>query len=123
MRKLSALVVALIAMLVVGGVTANAAKKKVVAKSKVTLQFSEGPNDGVPPYYEEALFKGKVKATKVKVKGYEGKAKKKAKKKAKAKKGKKKKKGKKARSKAGKCGTYMYYSKKSRKCEDARNKK
>lgn len=51
------------------------------------------------------------------------KAKKKAKKKAKAKKGKKKKKGKKARSKAGKCGTYMYYSKKSRKCLDARNKK
>ena len=49
------------------------------------------------------------------------KAKKKAKK-AKAKKGKKKK-GKKARSKAGKCGTYMYYSKKTRKCMDARNKK
>ena len=47
----------------------------------------------------------------------------KAKKKAKAKKGKKKKKGKKARSKAGKCGTYMYYSKKTRKCMDARNKK
>jgi hypothetical protein len=52
------------------------------------------------------------------------KMKKKAKKKAKAKKGKKKKKkGKKARSKAGKCGTYMYYSKKTRKCMDARNKK
>src|SRR5262245_61275133 len=53
-------------------------------------------------------------------------AKKKAKKKAmkRAKKGKKKrKKGKRARSKAGKCGTYMYYSKKSRKCMDARNKK
>lgn len=50
------------------------------------------------------------------------KAKKKAKKKAKAKKGKKKK-GKRARSKAGKCGTYMYYSKKTRKCMDARNKK
>jgi hypothetical protein len=52
------------------------------------------------------------------------KMKKKAKKKAKkAKKGKKKKKGKRARSKAGKCGTYMYYSKKTRKCMDARNKK
>ena len=34
-----------------------------------------------------------------------------------------KKKGKKARSKAGKCGTYMYYSKKTSKCMDARNKK
>jgi hypothetical protein len=45
------------------------------------------------------------------------------KKKKKAKKKKKKKKGKKARSKAGKCGTYMYYSKKTRKCMDARNKK
>ena len=49
------------------------------------------------------------------------KMKKKAKKKAK-KKGKKKK-GKKARSKAGKCGTYMYFSKKTKKCADARNKK
>jgi hypothetical protein len=45
-----------------------------------------------------------------------------AKKKGKKKKGKKK--GKKAKSKApGKCGTYMYYSKKARKCVDARNKK
>jgi hypothetical protein len=34
-----------------------------------------------------------------------------------------KRKGKKARSKAGKCGTYMYYSKKAKKCMDARNKK
>ena len=34
-----------------------------------------------------------------------------------------KKKGKKARSKAGKCGTYMYFSKKTKKCMDARNKK
>jgi len=49
------------------------------------------------------------------------KMKKKAAKKAGKKKGKKK--GKKARSKAGKCGTYMYYSKKARKCMDARNKK
>ena len=50
----------------------------------------------------------------------------KKKKKAKAKKGKKKgkkKRGKRARSKAGKCGTYMYWSKKTRKCMDARNKK
>ena len=53
------------------------------------------------------------------------KKKKKAKKAKKAKKGKKrgKKKGKKARSKAGHCGTYMYWSKKTRKCTDARNKK
>jgi hypothetical protein len=35
----------------------------------------------------------------------------------------KKKRGKRARSKAGSCGTYMYWSKKSRKCMDARNKK
>jgi len=43
-----------------------------------------------------------------------------AKKKGKKKKGKKKK-GKKAKSKGpGKCGTFMYYSKKSRKCVDAR---
>lgn len=44
----------------------------------------------------------------------------------KAKKGKKKgKKGKRAKSKKGpgKCGTFMYYSKKSRKCMDARNKR
>jgi hypothetical protein len=45
-----------------------------------------------------------------------------AKKKGKKKKGKKK--GKKAKSKGpGKCGAYMYYSKKARKCVDARNKK
>ncbi|HZT47252.1 MAG TPA: hypothetical protein VFA64_04710 [Hyphomicrobiaceae bacterium] len=49
------------------------------------------------------------------------KAKKKTKKAGKKKKGKKKK-GKKAGSKAGKCGTYMYFSKKSRKCMDARKK-
>jgi hypothetical protein len=49
------------------------------------------------------------------------KAKKKAKKAAKkAKKGKKK--SKKAKSKAGKCGTYMYFSKKTKKCADARKK-
>ena len=45
-------------------------------------------------------------------------------KKAKKKKGKKRK-GKRAKSKKGpgKCGAYMYYSKKGRKCMDARNKK
>jgi hypothetical protein len=32
------------------------------------------------------------------------------------------KKGKRARSKAGKCGTYKYFSRKGRKCMDARNK-
>jgi hypothetical protein len=47
----------------------------------------------------------------------------KAKKKGKKKKGKKRK-GKRAKSKGpGKCGTYMYWSKKSKKCLDARNKK
>src|SRR5262245_19452575 len=51
--------------------------------------------------------------------------KKKAKTAKKAKKGKKKgkKKDKKDRIKAGHCGTYMYWSKKTRKCTDARNKK
>jgi hypothetical protein len=50
------------------------------------------------------------------------KAKKKGKKKAKKKKGKKK--GKKAKSKGpGACGTYMYYSKKKKKCVDARDPK
>jgi hypothetical protein len=48
------------------------------------------------------------------------KAKKKAKKAGKKSKGKKK--GKRARSKAGKCGTYMYFSKKTKKCMDARKK-
>jgi hypothetical protein len=39
------------------------------------------------------------------------------------KKGKKRgKKGKRARSKAGKCGTYKYFSKKRKRCLDARNK-
>jgi len=39
-------------------------------------------------------------------------------------KSKKKRSGKKAKSsKAGKCGTYMYWSKKAKKCMDARNKK
>ena len=33
-----------------------------------------------------------------------------------------KKKGKRARSKAGKCGTYKYFSKKKKRCMDARNK-
>ena len=47
----------------------------------------------------------------------------KAKKKSMKKKRKGKKKGKKARSKAGGCGAYMYFSKKARKCMDARNKK
>jgi hypothetical protein len=46
----------------------------------------------------------------------------KAKKKAKGKKGKKAKKGKGAKGPGG-CGTYMYWSKKTGKCEDARNKK
>jgi hypothetical protein len=49
------------------------------------------------------------------------KMKKKAKKAGMKRKGKRK--GKKARSKAGKCGTYMYFSKKAKKCMDARNKK
>jgi hypothetical protein len=33
-----------------------------------------------------------------------------------------KKRGKRARSKAGKCGTYKYFSKKKKRCMDARNK-
>ena len=51
------------------------------------------------------------------------KMKKKVKKMKKARKaGKRKKRGKRARSKAGHCGTYMYWNKKTRKCADARNK-
>jgi hypothetical protein len=53
---------------------------------------------------------------KMKKKGY------KKRKKGKKKRGKKRK-GKRAKSKAGKCGTYMYFSKKQKKCLDARNKK
>jgi len=74
MRKLSVLVFALVAMLAVGGIAANAAKKEKV-KSKVTLNFKSGPAGGGDPYYEEAVFKGKVKA--------KGKASKKAKRKCK----------------------------------------
>ncbi len=55
-----------------------------------------------------------AKMMKKKKKGY--------KKKGKKKKGKKRR-GKRAKSKAGKCGTYMYWSKKTKKCLDARNKK
>ncbi len=53
-----------------------------------------------------------IQTVKMKKKGY--------KKAGKRKKGKRK--GKRARSKAGKCGTYKYFSKKTRKCADARNK-
>jgi hypothetical protein len=76
MRKLSALVLALIAMLTVGGIVANAAEKEKV-KSKVTLKFKQGPltDPYAEPYYEEAVFKGKVST--------KGKASKKAKKKCK----------------------------------------
>ena len=42
--------------------------------------------------------------------------------KKKARKAGKRKRGKRARSKAGHCGTYMYWNKKTRKCADARNK-
>ena len=76
MKKLSALVLTLIAVLAVGGIVANAAKKEKV-KSKVTLKFTPGgggdPYD--PYYYEEARFSGKVSA--------KGNASKKAKKKCK----------------------------------------
>jgi len=53
-----------------------------------------------------------TQTVKMKKKGY--------KKAGKRKKGKRK--GKRARSKAGKCGTNKYFSKKTRKCMDARNK-
>jgi hypothetical protein len=54
-----------------------------------------------------------TQTVKMKKKGYKKKA-------GKKKRGKRK--GKRARSKAGKCGTYMYWNKKTRKCADARNK-
>ena len=40
----------------------------------------------------------------------------------KARKAGKRKRGKRARSRAGSCGTYMYWNKKTRRCADARNK-
>jgi hypothetical protein len=52
-----------------------------------------------------------IQTVKMKKKGYK-----------KAGKKKRGKRGKRARSKAGKCGTYKYFSKKTRKCADARNK-
>lgn len=76
MKKLSAFVLALVATLALGGLVANAANKdKEKVKSKVTLKFKSGPAGG-DPYYEEAVFKGKVST--------KGKASKKAKKKCKA---------------------------------------
>ena len=60
MNKVSALVLALVAMLAVGGIAANAANKKQRIGSKVSLQFEQGGNGS--PYYEEAAFTGKVQA-------------------------------------------------------------
>jgi hypothetical protein len=73
MKKLSALVLTLVAMLAMGGVAADAANKSKSkkVKSKVTLTFNAGPAGST--YYEEAAFTGKVTT--------KGKASKKAKKK------------------------------------------
>ena len=75
------------------------------------LQAATLMGPGSQPGFDSLTTLAKMK----KKKGY--------KKKGKKKKGKKKRKGKRAKSKAGKCGTYMYWSKKSKKCLDARNKK
>jgi hypothetical protein len=77
------------------------------------LQAATFVNPGSQPGAEDMTHAVKMKKKKKMKKA----------KKAKKKKGKKKRKGKRARSKAGKCGTYMYWSKKSKKCLDARNKK
>ena len=72
------------------------------------LQAATFVNPGSQPGAEDMTHAVKMKK----------KAKKKGKKKA------KKRRGKRAKSKGpGKCGTYMYWNKKTRKCADARNKK
>jgi glutamate synthase domain-containing protein 2 len=61
MKKLTVLVVALVATLAFGAIAATAAQDKVTVKSKVTLKYKAGEY-GEPPYYgyPEAVFKGKV---------------------------------------------------------------
>jgi hypothetical protein len=79
MKKLTVLVVALVATLALGAIAATAAQNKVTVKSKITLKYKAGEY-GEPPYYgyPEAVFKGKVG---VKGKKVSTKAKKKCKKK------------------------------------------
>jgi hypothetical protein len=61
MKKLTVLVVVLVATMVLGGIAASAADDKVKVKSKVTLKYKAGQY-GDPPYYgfPNAIFKGKV---------------------------------------------------------------
>jgi hypothetical protein len=61
MKKLTVLVVALVATLAFGAIAATAAQDKVKVKSKITLKYKAGEY-GDPPYYgyPEAVFKGKV---------------------------------------------------------------
>jgi hypothetical protein len=62
LKKLAvAVVVALVALLAVGSVTAVAGKKKVIkVKTTVSISFNPGSGD----YYEQASFNGRVKAKK-----------------------------------------------------------
>lgn len=66
MKKFSVLVIALIGLLAFGGVAANAGKNNKTQKvnSTISLQYDQGPYDEYDPYgpYDEAVFKGKVKA-------------------------------------------------------------
>lgn len=63
MRKLSVLVVASIATVAIGGMTAAAANKDFErVETSISAQYNQGPYDPYDPYYEEAVIKGKVKA-------------------------------------------------------------
>lgn len=77
MKKLTVLVIALVGTLALGGIAASAAQNKIKVKSKVTLRYVPGEYGTSPPYYADALFKGKVS---VKGKNASSKAKKKCKK-------------------------------------------
>jgi hypothetical protein len=77
MRKLTVLVIALVGTLALSGIAASAKQNKVKVKSKVTLRYVPGEYGSYPPYYADAVFKGKVG---IKGKNVSSKAKKKCKK-------------------------------------------
>ena len=62
MRKLFTLATAM-AVLAFGGIAVGGEKKgdKKKFDSTITLEYDQGPYDPYDPYYEEAVFSGKVK--------------------------------------------------------------
>jgi len=62
MRKLFMLTTAM-AVLALGGIAVGGEKKgdKKKFDSTITLEYDQGPYDPYDPYYEEAVFSGKVK--------------------------------------------------------------